>query len=53
MVRRMQHGPTKRRRLWLAAFAACLMAALCAGIAVHANRDSAPPVVPYDPLPRW
>lgn len=42
-----------RPRLWLLALLVLGVVAVGVGLAVHASRDSAPGVLPYDPLPRW
>jgi hypothetical protein len=46
--------PTLSRSLyWLAAALLLLVLAVGAGVAVQADREPAPVVHPYDPLPRW
>jgi hypothetical protein len=46
-------APHPRRRYWILAVAVLALAALGAGMAVRADLETRPPVVPYDPLTRW
>ncbi|WP_372624805.1 hypothetical protein [Falsiroseomonas sp.] len=45
--------PSPSRRYWLVTLICLLAAGLCAGVAVQADRELPPVVIPYDPLPRW
>jgi hypothetical protein len=50
----MHPGPY--RNVWLLALVTLLVAGLCVGVGVQADRNPTTPtatVIPYDPLQRW